>query len=449
MRLFHSHESTDHPTLVRWAGHSHVCRKTTAPDKSLPEQVALMKRQGLDYFGFGHPWEPWDLELIRDWELHPERKRIYREEEIWKYVDPCGWLRPDRFSYWKRHFSCDDFLFGVDLETPKIRFGHLWWLGWQPESAPWHDYDSDWTKWEATRVGPKPPFRLRMPAEVIRAQVAHGALPVYAHPTSWWLDHDHHITNISSTLVPDILTSQASGCLVVMGYEADHAHYQELWFALLNEGFFLTGVAETDACLDMPEPFERAVFHNITPARNLTVHGIKTALKLGHNIMSTGPLLYVACGEAGPGDIVESSGGKVFIKVNGLEPAHRHCLTVIFNGKPVREEIISGESTWELEITHEGTGWLVVKVVNQTQPYSAALTNPLFFNARPVRVTGQALQPTLVKWWDYPGAMDLLYYLSEGHWRKDFPGRNPGEIPWEAFRWVDWKALLQTHQQSA
>jgi hypothetical protein len=90
-----------------------------------------------------------------------------------------------------------------------------------------------------------------------------------------------------------------------------------------------------------------------------------------------------------------------------------------------------------------------VKVVNQTQPYSAALTNPLFFNARPVRVTGQALQPTLVKWWDYPGAMDLLYYLSEGHWRKDFPGRNPGEIPWEAFRWVDWKALLQTHQQSA
>lgn len=446
MKLFHTRESSDHPTLVRWAGHSHVCRKATVPDKDLAEQVADIKRQGLDYFGFGHPWEPWDLELIREWELNPERKRAYRDEAIWKSVDHSGWLRPTRFSYWKRHFSSEDFLFGVDLETPKIRFGHLWWLGWHPESAPWHDYDSDWTKWESKREGEKPPFRLRMPAEVIRAQVAHGAMPVYAHPTSWWLEHGHHITNISSTLVPDILTSQASGCLVVMGYEADHAHYQELWFALLNEGFFLTGVAETDACLDLPEPFDRAVFHNITPVRNFTTHGIKSALKLGHNIMTTGPLLYVACGEAGPGDIVESSGGKVFIKVNGLEPAHRHCLTVIFNGKPVREEIISGETTWELEIMHEGTGWLVVKVVNLSQPYSAALTNPLFFNTRPVRVTGHALPDSLFKWWDLPGAMDLLYYLSEGHWRSDFPGTNPGEIPWEAFRWADWKALLQEHQ---
>jgi len=427
---------------IRWAGHSHVCRKNTEPDKNLAEQVSYIKRQGLDYFGFGHPWEPWDLELIRAWELDPARKRMYREEEVWKFLDPSGWLRSDRFESWKRRFSSEDFLFGVDLETPKIRFGHLWWLDWHPESAPWQDYDSDWTKWETKREGPKPPFRLRMPAEVIRQQVSQGALPVYAHPTSWWTENNHHITNIAATLVPDILTSQAAGCLVVMGYEADHAHYQELWYGLLNEGFYLTGVAETDACLDLPTPFDRAVFHNVTPVKELNLRSLKAALKKGHNIMTTDPFLQISCGGAGPGDVVDERGGCVAIKINNLDPDHQYRLSLVHNGKTIREETFAGVSEWNKSLEHHGSGWLLAKVLNLTHPYSAALTNPIFFKSSPVRVTGHPLPKEIVKWWEAPEAMELLYYLSEGHWHKDFPGRSPGEIPWEAFRWADWKSLL-------
>jgi len=434
-------------TLLRWAGHSHVCRKSTSPEKCIPEHVRDMKRLGLDYFGFGHPWEPWDLELAREWQLNPDRKRVYREEEVWKNMDSSGWLRPERFSYWKRRFNSKDFLFGVDLETPKIRFGHLWWLGWEPIDAPWHDYDSDWTAWEVSRTSARPPFRLRMPAEVIRQQVSHGALPVYAHPTSWWMENDHHITNIAATLVPDILTSQAAGCLVVMGYEADHAHYQELWYGLLNEGFYLTGVSETDACLDLPQPFERAVFHNVTPVRQFNLTSMKSALKLGHNIMTTESLLQITCGEAEAGDLVDEIGGRVTINLTSLDPDDSYRFSLVFNGKTIREETLTGLTEWNQSVDHHGSGWVLAKVVNLSRPYSSALTNPIFFKSPPVRVTGHELPKKLIKWWDAPEAMELLYYLSEGHWRKDFPGRNPGEIPWEAFRWADWKSLLERNAE--
>ena len=47
-----------------------------------------------------------------------------------------------------------------------------------------------------------------------------------------------------------------------------------------------------------------------------------------------------------------------------------------------------------------------------------------------------------IRYWEYPGGMDLLYYLAEGNRPKDFPDKNPGEVSWEAFRWDGWKALL-------
>ena len=60
----------------------------------------------------------------------------------------------------------------------------------------------------------------------------------------------------------------------------------------------------------------------------------------------------------------------------------------------------------------------------------------------PVRVTGHPLPEREIRYWEMPGGMERCYYLAEGLWRKDFPGRNPGEVPWEAFRWDDWKSFL-------
>jgi hypothetical protein len=434
-------------STVRWTGHSHVCRSplpagANLPAHTLEEHRDALRELGLNYFGFGHPWEPWDLDLIREWEKQPEKIHAYRDEQVWKTQDTNQWLRAERFEKWKRELTTGDFLFEIDQETPKIRFGHLWWLGWQPEKAPWHDYDAIFDPWQASRIGPRPPFIYRMIPEVIRIQVALGALPVYAHPTSWWFHNGNHITNIASTLVPDILTGQAAGSLVVMGYEADQKHYQELWFGLLNKGYFLTGVAETDASLDGKERFDRAVFQNMTPVEEFSTLGIQDALKRGHNVMTTGLGLTVTCGQAGPGDLIAAKGGRISIHASRLERSHTYTASVIYNGKVIREKTFTGLLEWEDAFEHDGAGWVVVKVINASVLYSGAIANPLFFERDPVRVTGHPLPEKEIRYWENPDAMELCYYLAEGNWRKDFPAYNPGEVPWEAFRWDDWRRLL-------
>lgn len=436
--------TTEKSPTLRWAGHSHVYRKSFV-QQPLEGHCKMLRELGLNYFGFGHPWEAWDLELIREWESSPKNKQLYHQEAVWKTMDPAYWTRPERFTDWRKTHSTEDFIFEVDCETPKIRFGHLWWLGWQPEHAPWHDYDTYWTKWETSeerRQGaPPPPFTMRIQAKAIRVQTAMGALPVYAHPTSWWWQDGQHISNIASTLIPDILTGQAAGCLVVMGYEANHHHYQELWFNLLNKGYFMTGVSECDACLDLV-PFERAVFQNFTPVEAFSTLGIMNALKAGHNVMTTGPVLTMSCNGYGPGDTCPDQSGLVVFSCAGLNPAHTYRASVIRNGVVAKEWVINGQTEFHGDYPNDSVGWVVVRVVNETLPYDAALTNPIFFKKEPIRVTGQPLPEQEIAWWDLPGGLDLSYYLAKGDWLKDFPGRNPGEIPWEAFRWEDWQKFL-------
>lgn len=428
--------------IVRWTGHSHICRVAEKTGHSIVEHRDALRDTGLNYFGFGHPWEPWDLAIAREWEGDPKKVKAYREDMVWNKGNPDRWIRAARFDKWREKYSTDDFIFEIDQETPKVRFGHIWWLGWQPDLAPWHDYDAIYDCWQMSRQGPRPPYLCRMIPEVIRAQVKRGAMPVYAHPTSWWTQNGNHVTNIASTLIPDILTGQASGCLVVMGYDADHKHYQELWFNLLDRGYFITGVAETDACLDGNQRFDRSLYQNITAVDKLSTTGIQQALKRGRNVMTTGMNLRVQCGAAGPGDLVDARGGRIFIRASRLERGHEYKLTVIHNGAVTREQTVTGLLEWEDTFDHDGAGWVVVKLVNQSAKDSAAIANPIFFKKGPVRVTGHPLPKSLVRYWEKPGAMDLLYYLAQGDWRNDFPGRNPGEVPWEAFRWDDWKNLL-------
>jgi len=436
--FFHSQKCSE--SIVRWSGHSHVCR--VQPGRPLGEHRDALREAGLNYFGFGHPWDSWDLDLIREWESDPEKIRAYRVEKIWETQEADQWLRAERFDRWRQEYSTRDFLFEIDQETPKIRFGHLWWLGWQPEKAPWHDYDAIFDPWQMYRQGSRPPFHCRMIPEVIRIQVGMGALPVYAHPTSWWTHQENHITNIASTLIPDILTDQAAGCLVVMGYDADQKHYQSLWFHLLDKGYFITGVAETDACLDGKKRFDRAVFQNITPVAEFSTQGIQEALRLGHNVMSTGLGLSVRCGEAGPGDRIESRCGEIAIRANRLDPSHTYRLSIIHNSTVVLEKDIIGQLEWEELFPHDGVGWVVVKMVNKDLRDDAAISNPLFFSTNPVRVTGRSLPDSLHRYWDAPAAQELLYYLVDGTWRRDYPGRSPGDVPWEAFRWDDWRKIL-------
>ena len=148
------------------------------------------------------------------------------------------------------------------------------------------------------------------------------------------------------------------------------------------------------------------------------------------------------CGEAGPGDRLDSRGGEIAIRANRLDPSHTYRLSIIHNSTVVLEKDITGQLEWEELFPHDGVGWVVVKVVNKDLRDDAAISNPLFFSTNPVRVTGRSLPDSLDRYWDAPAAQELLYYLVDGTWRRDYPGRSPGDVPWEAFRWDDWRKIL-------
>jgi hypothetical protein len=269
-----------------------------------------------------------------------------------------------------------------------------------------------------------------------------GALPVYAHPTSWWWGNDQHVTNIAATLVPDILTGQAAGCLVVMGYDADHRSYQDLWFNLLNRGYFLTGVAETDANLDVA-CVERALYHNVSPVTRFSTKGIQDALVAGHNLMTTGPGLDISCGPHRAGDVCPDAAGKIKILCSHLNSGHKYRLDLIVNGVAAAGWTVADRVSFQASFDNDSPGWAVARLVNESKPYDAALTNPIFFKTPPVRVTGHPLPDREIAWWDRPGALEKCYYLARGDWHRDFPDSQPGEVPWEAFRWDDWRSFLE------
>ena len=94
--LFHS---TGHSSrLVCWSGHSHICRVAEKPGRPLHEHRDALREAGLNYFGFGHPWEPWDLQLAREWESDPAKIHAYRVDKVWETRDADEWLRAERFE---------------------------------------------------------------------------------------------------------------------------------------------------------------------------------------------------------------------------------------------------------------------------------------------------------------------------------------------------------------
>ncbi len=428
--------------LFRWAGHTHVFRSGSAA-RSIPEWSRELRRR-LNFFGFGHPWDADDLGLVRAVEGDPGALAAY-----FKRNPPLEeTLRPGRFARWRRECGTEDFLCAIELETPKVRYGHLWWLDWQPLHAPWHDYDQSWGHWEgAGRKGNPPPFDRRMPAEVVREQCAVGAVPVYAHPTSWWTGpHGQFVTNIAATLVPDLLSGQFRGALAVMGYDARHDSYRALWFDLLNRGWFLPGVAETDACLDATDPFRDGLLHNVCPMEKPWTPGkLKQAVMDGSGTMTSGPLLELRCGTTQPGGRVAETPARVTATTRGLRPATPYTLAILANGKPVASQCATTaqpDASFELSAVIESAGWVLATLDGPDPRREAAITNPILIGPGIQCLNALPHAPKPPAYWSDPAAIRLLDYLIHGEFRRDFPGLEPGQVPPEAFRFDDWTKVI-------
>lgn len=255
------------------------------------------------------------------------------------YLDLCqGWAYPGKEKtvtgeqmqrYLAEHSTADLHLhFGA--ERPKTRYGHTWWINLAPFELPhaeymgWHDvsyYDFSGKFTEpVTDVRKQFPFRNELNFRAHARYRARGGAAIAAHPTSWWTDKPDCTliaTNITAELPFSLLAGGLIDGMVVMGYDPDHIFYQNLWFNLLNEGYDLPGLAESDGCVTGKHRIGRMASYIQSPAadRGYSPANTVAGLRKGRITLSSGPvaMLSVNDGEYQMGDHVPADGTPVHL----------------------------------------------------------------------------------------------------------------------------------------
>lgn len=489
--------------------HSHHLR---GGDESLESAsrklVDWCQKEGIRAFGVGSPWEPVSQRNYVKYET------THREQYDAGQVD----LEPLKNEQGVREFleglnrmSGGKTFFYLDNETPKARYGHLWWLNWHYDVPPWHDYSQD-RPIQYYRNDPEQewnpvagrPFRRRPYLEILRNQRAHGALGVWAHPTSWWREEGKFITNIAAEAGLHLLAQGFLDGLVVMGYDVFQSHYQALWFDWLDTGAVIPGFAESDMAnsqIGSRKGHPLMISHLYCPD-GVSVEALTEAGRSGMAVATTGGLAVPRAGDVNMGsvltlakgeerdmtvDLVPTPGEDYFSRVEILGrggkvlfsrdhvPAGRLTLKIQGDGRPDYRVVRAygaydhPEMVDPMKIRHlvlsnplylHPPGFVVEPVhteltlsADSNSPYAnqpfelrsfegEILEQGALDKVRKLRVPADAFLnfPGMSEPWPlYPcmenqAAQNLLAYLWQGHFLKDFPKCQPGHVPPEAWR---------------
>lgn len=287
-------------------------------------------------------------------------------------------------------------------ESPKLRYGHTWWVNHPGLADPlggylkWHDADyfeslvpkdsnsSDSVNLRG-RLHPKwnPPFvdRLRNRAK--------GGFSVAAHPTRWWhngLIEIYPATNISADLAFDLLAAQSYSGIVVMGDNKDNIFYQNLWFNILNLGYRLTPVAESDGNIANGSLGNSALTYAWTGSLKFNNKSLTDNLFAGHTMMSgKAVMLLTVDGKFPPGSVLSADGKKHIINVEVYsEPFSDEYISylVLYRNGGVAEKLDFRQRKkryikHEFVVNDTETTWYVVKSYGKVFP-----KNDLQFDVR-------------------------------------------------------------------
>ena len=294
--------------------HTHMFSGELRPPASYRNLAKWAAAAGIDALGVGSPFTPETAAMYGKFE--EESRGLYYSGDF----DPQSVKFPDKVQQLitdlNRH-ARGRTLFYLDNETPKARYGHIWWVGWHHDFPDWHDYDQPFDRWmtglqKPGNRQPEPmPYRRRPYMEIVGTQRAHGALAFWAHPTSWWRnDRGAFITNIASEMPAHLFADGMIDGLVIMGYDPYRPSYLELWFSLLDHGYRVTGVAETDKGLSTAKVWNAQhilLTHVHAGARPLDLAGLKRALQRGRVYSSSEPFVEILVDGQPMGGVVPTS----------------------------------------------------------------------------------------------------------------------------------------------
>lgn len=277
-------------------------------------------------------------------------------------------------------------------ESPKLRYGHTWYINHPGLADPlgdylnWHDviyFEAQVAKDTLTaatvdlrgKLHPQwqPPFVDRLQSK------AKGAFTVAAHPTRWWHHGKNEIlpgTNTSADLAFDLIAAHSYDGLVVMGDCKDHIFYQNLWFNILNLGYNLIPVAETDGNVAGGSLGTMALTYAWTGGKfNLEL--LTDNLKRGHTTLSgKAVVLLTVDGNLPPGSVLPADGKKHIITVKAYSEASADefvsYIVVYKNGKVYKKldfrEQKRREVEYQFTVSETDNSWYVVKTYGKIYP---------------------------------------------------------------------------------
>lgn len=260
--------------FVAGESHDHINEPQT------PEQTVLYCRAlGLDY-----------VNLCQSWTWNSRRR---------------GHVSGDFLADYLAKASTPDMHLHFGAERPKTRYGHAWWINLKPFPDPFGEYMSwhDPSYVEYVEKNPQWPDDLQhvcplqneLPFTTWRRYRKEGGALAAAHPTSWWLaapGAEQIITNITTETPFALLSGEGPDALAVMGYDPEQPFYQNLWFNILNQGYLLPAMGETDGCLQGAHHIGQIVtYTRLDPQTPYSPRAMADAIKAGRSLMTSGPFI--------------------------------------------------------------------------------------------------------------------------------------------------------------
>lgn len=367
--------------------------------------------------------------------------------------------------------------FGV--ESPKLRYGHTWYVNHPGLQDPlgdylkWHDVDyydmlnsainkipdsvdlrgTYYSKWN-------PPFVDRLNYR------AKGAFSVAAHPTRWWHqrpDKNFPATNVAADLVFDLLTAQSYDGLVVLGDCKDNIFNQSLWFNLLNRGYRLVPVAETDGNIANGSFGHLAVTYVRTGKEEFDNRSFVENLKEGHTMLSGKATMFLTVdGVYPPGTVLTADNKDHSIKVKvfsePLSDEYVSYLVLYHNGKVADIADFREQKKREIEhtftVSDTETAWYVVKSYGKNYPKEELQFDVLAYSDHCKRTPDNDYEKftgisfTAPVFFDAPGWKAPEPLKSRIHGKiMDENGRPLGNLPVEIWNINDKLAELTTDDQ--
>lgn len=400
---------------------------TVCPPQSYERLAAWSADRDIDLLGMGSTYTPETIDAFHRFDGHQQDVYYHGPDAAERRAKL---LMLQRRSTTRMLAEVNDrsrgrTCFYLDNETPKGRFGHMWWMGWHDETPAWHDFDQPFDRWmltsdEALSDGDEPMAYERRPyAGIVAAQRARGALGIWAHPTSWWLKRDgRFISNLATEMPAHAFADGYLDGVVTMGYRADRPDYRNIWYALLDRGVRVPAFAEMDQGLSLrnldarPGLYLTALRLDDASTPRL-IAGIHAAQR-GDTVVSSGPLADLTIDGVGLGGVVTSDRNQTH---------HARLEIACPNGQPldhVRLVGREGSTIWSSRQVKNGTydidfqstgqaGYAVLEALSdpddEGRATRVAITSPIYLHPpgtgfRQPAVTELSLRAAMGTWAD-------------------------------------------------